>query len=55
VVKGERGVGFQVAAYDQTIPLIIDPVLVYSTYLGGSGEDNGSASPRMPPGSTWRV
>jgi hypothetical protein len=43
VVKGERGVGFQVAAYDGTKPLIIDPVLVYSTYLGGSGEDNGSA------------
>jgi hypothetical protein len=42
VVKGERAVGFQVAAYDQTIPLIIDPVLVYSTYLGGLGEDNGS-------------
>src|SRR4029077_6998079 len=42
VVRGERGVGFQVAAYDGTKPLIIDPVLVYSTYLGGVGEDNGS-------------
>ena len=42
VVRGERGVGFQVAAYDGTMPLIIDPVLVYSTYLGGFFEDNGS-------------
>ena len=42
VVRGERGVGFQVAAYDGTKPLIIDPVLVYSTYLGGFREDNGS-------------
>ena len=42
VVRGERRVGFQVAAYDGTKPLVIDPVLVYSTYLGGFGEDNGS-------------
>jgi len=34
-------VGFQVAAYDATRPLVIDPVLVYSTYLGGSGADLG--------------
>jgi hypothetical protein len=34
-------VGFEVAAYDPTRPLIIDPVLSYSTYLGGSGEDLG--------------
>jgi hypothetical protein len=32
-------VGFDVSAYDATRPLIIDPVLVYSTYLGGSGAD----------------
>src|SRR5206468_4241497 len=34
-------VGFQVAAYDVTKPLIIDPVLSYSTYLGGNGRDGG--------------
>ncbi|MFZ5450549.1 MAG: SBBP repeat-containing protein [Thermodesulfobacteriota bacterium] len=33
--------GFSVAAYDKTIPLIIDPVLVYSTYLGGGQPDIG--------------
>jgi hypothetical protein len=27
-------VGFEVAAYDRSRPLVIDPVLVYSTYLG---------------------
>ena len=36
VMKGTRQVGFRVAAYDPSRPLIIDPVLVYSTYLGGS-------------------
>ncbi len=32
-------IGFQVAHYDSSKPLVIDPVLVYSTYLGGSGTD----------------
>ncbi|MFY9558656.1 MAG: SBBP repeat-containing protein [Terriglobales bacterium] len=32
-------VGFRVASYDTNRPLIIDPVLMYSTYLGGSGLD----------------
>jgi hypothetical protein len=30
-------VGFEIAAYDRARPLIIDPVLSYGTYLGGSG------------------
>ena len=36
-------VSFQVAAYDTTRPLIIDPGLSYSSYLGGSGADEGKA------------
>lgn len=37
--RGERSVGFEIGAYDKTRPLVIDPVLVYSTFLGGLGFD----------------
>src|SRR5439155_21659353 len=36
-----RRVGFQVGAYERALALVIDPVLVYSTYLGGNGDDEG--------------
>jgi beta-propeller repeat-containing protein len=40
VRQGASRVGFQVAAYDRSRPLVIDPiVLAYSTYLGGNGFD----------------
>jgi hypothetical protein len=43
-IQKENGtIGFQVGAYDKSIPLVIDPVLSYSTYLGGSAEDDGEA------------
>ena len=32
-------VALNVGDYDKTIPLVIDPVLTYSTYLGGTGYD----------------
>jgi subtilase family serine protease len=32
-------VGFAVGAYDPAHPLVIDPVVDYSTYLGGTGND----------------
>jgi hypothetical protein len=36
-------VGFQVGRYDHGKPLVIDPTLSYSTYLGGSKDDRGNA------------
>ncbi|HEY2933990.1 MAG TPA: SBBP repeat-containing protein [Acidobacteriota bacterium] len=35
-------VGFHVESYDYAQPLIIDPVIVYSTYLGGNGREDSS-------------
>ena len=37
-----RQVSFELGDYDPARALVIDPVLVYSTYLGGSGEDVGT-------------
>jgi hypothetical protein len=42
VLRGRHGVGFEVAAYDHRKPLVIDPVLSYSTYLGGNAVDAGT-------------
>ncbi len=43
VLLGKQQVGFHIGAYDRTRPLVIDPTLVYSTYLGGGGDDLGSS------------
>lgn len=39
VIKDAHQVAFQFAAYDESRPLIIDPMLFYSTYLGGNSDD----------------
>ncbi|CUS31324.1 DUF7948 domain-containing protein [Candidatus Nitrospira nitrificans] len=36
-----RTVGIQLAAYDHSKPVVIDPVIAYSTYLGGSSAESG--------------
>jgi len=40
VLRGKQRIGFQVAAYDKSRPLVIDPVLLYSTYVGGSPSED---------------
>ena len=51
--SGTTYVGFQVGAYDVGRPLIIDPVLDYSTYLGGTGLDRAIGMTIGPDGSLY--
>ncbi len=39
VLEADGSVGFALAAYDRSQAVVIDPQLVYSTYLGGNGTD----------------
>jgi hypothetical protein len=43
VLLGHNEVGFQVGKHNANLPLTIDPVLSYSTYLGGSNNDQSEA------------
>lgn len=43
VVRGKH-VGFRLGAYDRTRPLVIDPILSYSTYFGGTPNHQESAA-----------
>lgn len=39
VLRAGNEVGFRIGPYDRQRALVIDPVLSYSSYLGGSGDD----------------
>src|SRR5437016_2944333 len=53
VLRETRTVGFKVDTYDPSRPLIIDPVLFYSTYLGGSAQDVGNGIAVDTSGSAY--
>ena len=55
VLRSANEVGFEVGNYDRSRKLVIDPLLVYSTYLGGTGNEacsiisgTGLVRPRCP-------
>jgi hypothetical protein len=41
VLKGKRA-RFSLAAYDRSLPLVIDPKFIWATYMGGPGDDQGN-------------
>ena len=41
VIRDDR-VGFSIGEYDRSLPLTIDPTLVFSSFLGGTGNDIGN-------------
>jgi hypothetical protein len=51
--RGTHRLGFRLGAYDRSRPLVIDPLLVYSTYLGRSGDDSGNAIAVDAAGSAY--
>jgi hypothetical protein len=53
VLRGRREVGFEVGAYEAHRPLVLDPVLMYSTYLGGSGDETCAGIAVDPSGNVY--
>ena len=54
-LRGGAKLGFAVGAYDSSRELRIDPVLLYSTYLGGSSYDQAYGAATDPAGNTYLV
>ena len=53
VLKNKRQVAFQVAEYDPRSPLVIDPILIYSTYLGGNNIDTSNSIAVAPDNTAF--
>jgi hypothetical protein len=53
VLTSKRQVTFEVGGYDVSKPLVIDPVLTYSTYLGGNADERGTAIAVDSSGSAY--
>jgi hypothetical protein len=41
ILTGPQTVGVRIASYDRARPLVIDPLILYSSYLGGNSDDWG--------------
>ncbi len=52
-LTGKRSYGFSLGAYDRSRPLVIDPALAYSTFLGGNGDDTQWGIAVDPHGNSY--
>jgi FIMAH domain-containing protein/beta-propeller repeat-containing protein len=43
IIRRGGTVGFSIGSYDRRLPLVIDPVLSYATYLGGVNQERGNS------------
>ncbi len=43
VLRGANRAGFAIGAYDRSRELVIDPILTFSTYFGGSGDERSTS------------
>lgn len=50
IVRRDGKIGFRIGKYDRRLPLVIDPVLSYATYLGGGNTERGYALAVDPAG-----
>lgn len=53
VARGGNSVGFRAEAYDASRPLVVDPVIAYSTYKGNTQEDRLWAIATDPAGNIY--
>ncbi len=53
VLTADNRMHFEIPGYDKSRPLVIDPVLSYSTYLGGTGSDYAYALAVDAAGSAY--
>jgi len=49
----DRQVGLQIASYDHSQPLTIDPVLQYGTFFGGTGDEGANSLAIDPAGNAY--
>jgi hypothetical protein len=52
-LSGEGVISFELGAFDQAVPLVIDPVVSYSSYVGGIGDSAATAIAADSNGNTY--
>ena len=55
ILRAANRVGFEIGNYDRSRELVIDPVLTFSTYFGGSGSETSPSVAIDPAGNIYLV